>query len=150
MRASRVESLQLADAVFQHIGRLLDVVEAIGQILVGAGPAVSGHDLALGVDREGMGQLVHPVALRGIVAQVDEHLRFVVVEPRGVVDDRLPSSHLSRLALAFFVRCSSAIRATVAWPRRPHAKRFCVTHSVAANSESNIAEKTFFRRNRIY
>ena len=44
----------------------------------------------------------------------------------------------SRLALAFFVRCSSAIRATVAWPRRPHAKRFCVAHSVAANASSRI------------
>ena len=94
--------VQLADAVFQHIGRLLDVVEAIGQILVGAGPAVAGHDLALGVDREGMGQLVHPVALRGIVAQVDEHLRFVIVEPRGVVDDRLAVEPLVQIGPGLF------------------------------------------------
>ena len=49
-----------------------------------------------------MGQLVHPVALRGIVAQVDEHLRFVVVEPRGVVDDRLAVEPLVQIGPGLF------------------------------------------------
>ena len=48
------------------------------------------------------GVLRHPVALRGIVAQVDEHLRFVVVEPRGVVDDRLAVEPLVQIGPGLF------------------------------------------------
>lgn len=93
--------VHLVHAVFQPVGSLLDVIEAVGQIFV-AGQPVAADYLAAFVHREGVGQHVHAGTVGGRIAQIDEHLGLVIVHPRSVIDNRAAVEQFVQIGFGLF------------------------------------------------